>query len=385
MPDGEGQLTVELADGVGAVPAAEWDACAGDVDPFLSHAFLCALERSGSACPERGWLPRHLLARSPDGGLQGVMPLYLKSHSYGEYVFDWGWAEAFERAGGRYYPKLQAAIPFTPVPGRRILLRDTAPPGAFAALVGAALRLAARLGISSLHVTFATERETALLSERGFMFRLGHQFHWLNRGYHTFDEFLADLAARKRKAIRRERQKALEDGIILRTLTGDDIKERHWDAFWRFYLDTTQRKWAHAYLTREFFFQLGETMADRVVLILAEASPGHYIGGALNLLGREALYGRYWGASEERPFLHFEACYYRAIDFAIAAGLSRVEAGAQGEHKVRRGYLPQRTWSAHWIAHDGLRRAVARFLEAERPAVEAEMAALAAESPYRDA
>lgn len=377
-------LKVEVIGGVGDIAAADWDACAGAHEPFVSHAFFTALERSGSADAERGWSPAHLLARSPGGRIEGCLPLYLKSHSYGEYVFDWAWADAFERAGGRYYPKLQAAVPFTPVTGRRLLLRDGAPAGTFAALADGALRLARETRVSSLHLTFTTEAEAAALGERGLMVRRGYQFHWHNRGYRSFDDFLADLSARKRKAIRKEREKVAEAGLVLRTLTGSEIGERHWDAFWRFYVDTTQRKWAHTYLTRDFFVRLGATMADRVVLVLAEAN-GRVIGGALNLRGEEALYGRYWGAIEEWPFLHFEACYYRAIDFAIEHGLARVEAGAQGEHKVRRGYLPQPTWSAHWIAHDGLRRAVARFLEAEQPAVEAQMAALAAESPYRDA
>ena len=385
MPDGAVGLTVEVLGEVGNVSAADWDACAGPHDPFVGHAFLTALERSGSADAERGWRPVHLLARSPGGRIEGCLPLYLKSHSYGEYVFDWAWADAFERAGGRYYPKLQAAIPFTPVTGRRALLRDAAPAGTFAALIDGAMRLARETGVSSLHLTFPTGVEAAALADRGLMVRMGYQFHWHNRGYRSFNDFLADLSARKRKAIRKEREKVTEAGLVLRTLTGKEIKERHWDAFWRFYVDTTQRKWANAYLTRDFFLRLGATMADRVVLVLAETDGGRAIGGALNLRGEDALYGRYWGAIEEWPFLHFEACYYRAIDFAIEHGLARVEAGAQGEHKVRRGYLPQPTWSAHWIAHDGLRRAVARFLEAERPVVEAEMAALAAESPYRDA
>ena len=385
MPDGAVGLTVEVLGEVGNVSAADWDACAGPHDPFVGHSFLTALERSGSADAERGWRPVHLLARSPGGRIEGCLPLYLKSHSYGEYVFDWAWADAFERAGGRYYPKLQAAIPFTPVTGKRVLLRDAAPAGTFAALTDGAMRLARETGVSSLHLTFPTGVEAAALADRGLMVRMGYQFHWHNRGYRSFNDFLADLSARKRKAIRKEREKVAEAGLVLRTLTGKEIKERHWDAFWRFYVDTTQRKWANAYLTRDFFLRLGATMADRVVLVLAETDGGRAIGGALNLRGEDALYGRYWGAIEEWPFLHFEACYYRAIDFAIEHGLARVEAGAQGEHKVRRGYLPQPTWSAHWIAHDGLRRAVARFLEAERPVVEAEMAALAAESPYRDA
>lgn len=384
MPDGEDRLTVEVLGGVGDVAAADWNACAGGNDPFVSHAFFAALEGSGSASTERGWVPRHLVAYGSGRRLQGVLPLYLKSHSYGEYVFDWAWAEAFERAGGRYYPKLQAAIPFTPVTGQRVLIRYDAPPATFGALVDAALRLVGKLGVSSLHITFPTRAQAGALESRDFLLRMSQQFHWCNRGYGSFDDFLADLVGRKRKAIRKERQKAIEDGLVLRTLTGRDIEERHWQAFWRFYLDTTQRKWAHAYLTRDFFFRLGETMADSVVMVVAENAGGRPIGGALNLLGADALYGRYWGASEDRPFLHFEACYYRAIDFAIERRLARVEAGAQGEHKVRRGYLPTPTWSAHWIAHDGLRRAVGRFLEVERPAVEAEMAALAEESPYRD-
>ena len=383
MPDGEQQLIVEVLGSIADVSAAEWDACAGPGDPFAGHAFLTALEASGSASINRGWLPRHLVARTPDGRLHGALPLYAKGHSYGEYVFDWAWAEAFERAGGRYYPKLQAAIPFTPVTGRRLLVRDGAPPGTVPALLDAALQMVEKLGVSSLHVTFPTEQEALALAERGFLRRMGHQFHWTNRGYGSFDDFLGDLTARKRKAIRRERQKATEDGLVLRTLTGPEIQERHWEAFWHFYLDTTQRKWANAYLTRDFFFRLGQTMADRVVLFMAETGDGTPIGGALNLLGQDALYGRYWGAREDRPFLHFEACYYRAIDFAIEHRLARVEAGAQGEHKVRRGYLPQRTWSAHWIVHDGLRQAVARFLEAERRSVEAEIAVLRTESPYR--
>jgi predicted N-acyltransferase len=383
--DGEQRLIVEVLGGIGDVTAAEWNACAGAGDPFVEHAFLAALEASGSVSAERGWLPRHLVARTTDGRMQGALPLYLKGHSYGEYVFDWAWAEAFERAGGRYYPKLQAAIPFTPVTGRRILVWDGAPPGTSAALTDAALRLVEKLGASSLHVTFPTEQEACALASRGFMRRMGHQFHWCNRGYSSFDDFVGDLMARKRKSIRRERQKAIEGGLVLRTLTGCDIHERHWDAFWHFYLDTTQRKWANVYLTRDFFFRLGQTMADRVVLVIAEAANGRPIAGALNLLGQDALYGRYWGALEDRPFLHFEACYYRAIDFAIEHRLARIEAGAQGEHKVHRGYLPQRTWSAHWIIHDGLRRAVGRFLEAERPAVEAQIALLASESPYHAA
>jgi predicted N-acyltransferase len=385
MPDGADAVTIEVLSSIHDVPAQAWDACAGEDDPFTSHAFLAALEDSGSVCAGTGWLPRHLAVTRADGALVGCMPLYLKSHSYGEYVFDWGWAEAYQRAGGRYYPKLQGAIPFTPVTGRRLLLRPDTPAGTFRALVTAAIRLAERVGVSSLHITFPTGQEAAAFEPHGFLIRLGHQYHWDNRGYRSFDDFLGDLASRKRKAIRKERQSVAASGIVLRTLTGPEVDERHWDAFFRFYLDTTDRKWGYPYLNRKFFRRLGETMADRVVLVMAETQLGELVGGALNLLGARALYGRYWGCIESCRFLHFEACYYRAIEFAIERGLERVEAGAQGEHKVQRGYLPQATWSAHWIAHSGLRRAVQRFLEAERPAIEAEIREFAADSPFRRA
>jgi uncharacterized protein len=383
MPDGADAVTVKVLSSIHDAPVAGWDACAGAYNPFASHAFLAALEDSRSVCAETGWLPRHLAVTGADGALVGCMPLYLKSHSYGEYVFDWGWAEAYQRAGGRYYPKLQGAIPFTPVTGRRLLLRPDAPAGTFGALATAAIRIAERLGASSLHITFPTEREIAALEPHGFLVRVGHQYHWENRGYSSFDDFLGDLVSRKRKAIRKERQSVADSGIVLRTLTGGQIDERHWDAFFRFYLDTADRKWGHPYLNREFFRRFGETMAERVVLVMAETQAGEPVGGALNLVGADALYGRYWGCLESCRFLHFEACYYRAIDFAIERGLDRVEAGAQGEHKVQRGYLPQPTWSAHWIAHSGLRRAVQHFLEAERPAVEAEIREWAACSPFR--
>ncbi len=383
MPDGADAVTAKVLSTIHDVPAAGWDACAGTDDPFVGHAFLAALENSGSVCAETGWLPRHLAVNRADGALVGCMPLYLKSHSYGEYVFDWGWAEAYQRAGGRYYPKLQGAIPFTPVTGRRLLLHPDAPVATFRALATAAVRIAERLGVSSLHITFPTEPEIAALEPHGFLVRLGHQYHWENRGYSSFDDFLGDLASRKRKAIRKERQAVAASGIVLRTLTGGEIEERHWDAFFRFYLDTADRKWGRPYLNRAFFRRLGETMANRVVLVMAETDAGELVGGALNLLGADALYGRYWGCVESCRFLHFEVCYYRAIDFAIERGLARVEAGAQGEHKVQRGYLPRPTWSAHWIAHSGLRRAVRRFLEAERPAVETEIRELTADSPFR--
>jgi len=385
MADGADGVAVGVLGSIHDVGAAEWDGCAGGDNPFVGHAFLAALEDSGSATAARGWQARHLALRGADGRLDGCMPLYLKSHSYGEYVFDWGWAEAYQRAGGHYYPKLQAAVPFTPVTGPRLLVRPGAPAETGARLTAAAIELAKRLAVSSLHVTFPTAGEMQTLADRGFLTRLGHQYHWRNEGYRTFDDFLGALASRKRKAIRKERQAVAASRVRISTLTGPAIGERHWDAFWRFYQDTVERKWAHAYLTRDFFFRLGETLANRVVLVIAEAPGGEPVGGALNLLGPDALYGRYWGCAETYRFLHFEVCYYRAIEFAIERGLARVEAGAQGEHKVQRGYLPQATWSAHWIGHEGLRRAVERFLAAERPAVEAEMAALAAESPFRRA
>jgi uncharacterized protein len=383
MPDGADAITARVLGSIHDVPAAAWDECAGTDNPFTSHAFLAALEDSGSVCGKTGWLPRHLAVFDAGGRLLATMPLYLKSHSYGEYVFDWGWAAAYERAGGRYYPKLQAAVPFTPVTGRRLLVRQDAPKATFGALAATAVRLAERLGVSSLHVTFPTESEVEALRSHAFLVRLGYQFHWENRGYSNFEDFLSDLASRKRKAIRKERESVASSGIVLRSLNGSEIEERHWDAFWRFYLDTADRKWGHPYLNRAFFRRLGETMADRVVLVMAETQAGVPVGGALNLLGQDALYGRYWGSTEACRFLHFEACYYRAIDYAIEHGLARVEAGAQGEHKVQRGYLPQRTWSAHWIAPSELRRAVQRFLAAERPSVEVTIRALCAESPFR--
>lgn len=382
MPDQSAALTLTAEATIEAIDPAAWDACAGADNPFVRHAFLAALERSGSAIGPTGWLPRHLAVHDPAGTLVGAAPVYLKSHSYGEYVFDHGWADAYERAGGRYYPKLQCAVPFTPVPGPRLLVRPGAP-AETAGLLAAGLRALVRNHeASSAHVTFPTETEWRLLGEAGWLQRLGHQYHWHNRGYGSFDDFLGDLASRKRKAIRKERRTVAEQGLAIHTLTGDDLTQEHWQAFYQFYLDTSDRKWGQPYLNAEFFHELGRTMADSVVLILAE-DRGRYVAGALNLIGGDALYGRNWGSDGSYPFLHFEACYYRAIDFAIARGLKRVEAGAQGEHKIQRGYLPTLTYSAHWIADPALRRAVAQYLDRERPAIEAETAALALESPFR--
>ncbi len=384
MPDGSAEIVIRVISSLAEVPAAEWDACAGAGNPFVSHAFLKAVEESGSATAESGWLGQHLVMNGPEGRLIGAVPLYLKNHSYGEYVFDWGWAEAFERAGGRYYPKLQCSVPFTPVTGPRLLVHPAAPdPEAVRrALIGGLVELTSRHGVSSLHVTFCTEEEWRSFGAAGFQQRLGLQYHWQNAGYGSFDDFLGALVSRKRKAIRKERRKVADSGVRLRAVTGDEIAERHWAAFHNFYLDTVDRKWSRAYLTRDFFLRLGETLAERVVLIMAEYD-GHLVAGALNLLGDDALYGRNWGCAAEFKFLHFEACYYQAIDFAIQHGLSRVEAGAQGEHKIQRGYVPVQTYSAHLIENQGFRQAVGDFLEREQRAVRQEIDSLGDWTPFR--
>ncbi len=384
MPDGLPTLTLTLHPHITDIPAAEWDACAGTLggrgNPFVSHAFLGALEDSGSASNRTGWLPQHAALRDGDR-IVAVVPMYAKSHSYGEYVFDHGWANAFERGGGDYYPKLQVAVPFSPVPGPRLLARPGIAPDA---LAQALIQACQELNLSSVHATFCTQPEWEALGRAGWLQRLGKQFHWENAGYADFDGFLAALSSRKRKSIRRERRDANAAGLQFLTLRGAEIEKRHWDAFYRFYTSTVDRKWGSAYLTKSFFPLLSERLGDRVVLMMAEHE-GRAVAGALNLVGDDALYGRNWGCRGDWPFLHFELCYYRAIDFAIVHGLRRVEAGAQGEHKIQRGYLPSPTYSAHWIAHAGLRRAVAGFLEQERPAVVQEMAALAEFSPYRRA
>ena len=383
MPDGREAIAVKVLSRIAELPAAEWDACAGPDAPFVGHAFLSALEESGSAVRETGWLPQHLAISDDQDRLLGAVPLYLKSHSYGEYVFDWSWANAYERAGGNYYPKLQSCVPFTPVTGPRLLVRpDADRETVTGALIAGMAELAYRHDVSSLHITFPLEREWRRFGEAGFQRRVGLQYHWQNAGYESFDDFLGALASRKRKAIRKERAKALDSGLTVRTLTGADIKPHHWDAFYRFYTSTSDRKWGSAYLTRDFFDILGETMADAVVLVLAEAD-GKPVAGALNLVGGDALYGRNWGTLRRHRFLHFELCYYRAIDFAIERGLARVEAGAQGEHKIQRGYLPVETYSAHLIRDRGLREAVDQFLDQERTMIEYERAALAEHSPFR--
>jgi uncharacterized protein len=361
-----------------------WDACASPTgDPFVSYDFLDACEVSGSAAPAEGWAGRHLSLRDETGRVLGVMPLWLKGHSQGEYVFDHSWADAYQRAGGRYYPKLLAAVPFTPVTGPRFLAHPDADAATVRqALLQGAVALTERLGVSSLHVNFPTGDDWTAMGEAGLLQRRDMQYVWRNDGYATFDDFLAALSSSRRKTIRRERREA-QAGLDIHVLTGADITEAHWDAFFAFYMDTGERKWGRPYLTRDFFTRLGATMADRIALVMAFRD-GAAIAGALNLIGRDALYGRQWGALEEVPFLHFELCYYQAIEFAISRGLSRVEAGAQGEHKIARGYLPSPVYSAHFIADPALREPVARYLDGERPAVAAEIDVMTAElSPYR--
>ncbi|MDF7775162.1 GNAT family N-acetyltransferase [Sphingomonas sp. AOB5] len=371
-------VTARIADGVASIAAADWDACAGSGNPFVSHAFLSILEASGSATAETGWQPLPIVVDGADGRPAAIAPAYAKSHSQGEYVFDHGWADAWERAGGRYYPKLQIAVPFTPVPGPRLLARD---PAMAAALIGAIEAVTDQNRLSSAHVTFLDERELPLFEAAGWLIREGTQFHWKNDGYASFEDFLAALSSRKRKAIRKERAAAL-DGLTVRHLTGDEITEAHWDAFWDFYQDTGSRKWGRPYLTRDFFSMLGAAMSDKVLLMLAERD-GQPIAGALNLIGADTLYGRYWGCREDVPFLHFELCYYQAIDAAIARGLARVEAGAQGEHKLARGYAPVTTWSAHYVPDAGFRRAVADYLVRERETVRHEQEFLGEMTPFR--
>jgi uncharacterized protein len=367
-----------LRDGVAAFDTADWDRCAGTDDPFLSHAFLSALEESGSAAAATGWQPVPVSIDGTDARPAAVMPAYVKSHSLGEYVFDHGWAAAYERAGGDYYPKLQIAVPFTPVPGRRLLARE---PRLAPALIAAAREVVHSNLLSSAHATFIAEAEIPLFEQAGWLIRADSQFHWLNEGFGSFDDFLATLASRKRKQIRKERALARAELEIVH-LTGAAITEAHWDTFWAFYQDTGARKWGQPYLTRAFFSMLGERLGDRVLLILALGG-GRPVAGALNLIGAEALYGRYWGCVEDVPGLHFELCYYQAIEAAISRGLARVEAGAQGRHKLARGYRPVPTWSAHYLRNPRLRAAVADFLAAERRAVACEIAALDEMTPFR--
>ncbi len=383
MPDGSEGITVRSVGGVNRIAAEAWDACAGPDNPFCSHAFLLALEESASANAQTGWSPCHLVAEDAAGRLLACAPLYLKSHSFGEYVFDWAWADTYQRNGRAYYPKLQCAIPFTPVTGPRLLIRpEVAQRGLELALADRMVELLEKAGLSSAHVTFPTQTEAKALAGRGWLLRMGEQYHWTNQGYGSFDEFLSALSSRKRKTIRKERERAAALGVTIRSLAGGDLKAGHWDAFYRFYLSTIEKKWGRAYLTRDFFARLHAALGERVVLIMAERD-GNWVAGALNLAGGDTLYGRNWGAEGDFRFLHFELCYYRAIDHAIEHGFQRVEAGAQGEHKISRGYLPTPTWSAHWIRDPAFRRAIAGYLERERLMVEECMADAAELAPYR--
>jgi len=374
--------SLSLHRSISEIDPAIWDACAGSANPFISHAFLAALEDSGSVSPRTGWLPRHAALTNPEGQIVATAPLYAKSHSLGEYVFDQSWANAFEQAGGRYYPKLQVAVPFSPVTGLRLLIRPDQPPDVATALVQALAQTCGELNLSSIHATFCTAQEQQRFSETGWLARLGIQYHWQNHDYQDFEGFLAALSSRKRKSVRRERRDAQNCGLTFHTKRGADITESDWQAFYRFYQSTVDRKWGSAYLTKAFFPLLSERLGNRVVLMTAEKD-GRTVAGALNLMGSDTLYGRNWGCEGDWPFLHFELCYYRAIDFAIEHGLSRVEAGAQGEHKIQRGYLPTLTHSAHFIAHPGLRDAIADFLTHERNAIAEEIEALSEASPYR--
>jgi hypothetical protein len=380
---GADAVQVKLVQGIDRIEARAWDACVGPDQPFLSHAFLSALEDSGSASQRTGWLPLHLVVES-GGDLIGCAPMYLKSHSYGEYVFDWGWANAYERAGGKYYPKLQVSVPFTPVPGPRLLVRPGQGAAARATLAHGLVSAAEQLGVSSLHVTFCREDEWRELGRAGLLQRQGVQYHWHNRGYQSFDDFLGVLKSSKRKTIRKERARVGEQGLRLEVLTGAALTPDIWDAFYPFYRSTVDKRWGSAYLTRRFFERLGETMPEQVVLIMARHQ-GRYVAGALNLKSADTLYGRVWGCRREFEFLHFEACYYQAIEFAIERGLARVEAGAQGPHKLQRGYQPVPTYSAHWIRDPGFRAAVERFLAQERAEMACEMAQLRELLPYRAA
>jgi uncharacterized protein len=414
------ELHISVVDAISEVSAADWDACANTesglvrdckviegsaqaasqlnpsadtetntldqgtgYNPFTSHDFLWSLEASHSVGARTGWQAQHVLAKTPDGALVAAAPCYIKAHSRGEYVFDRGWAEAYERAGGNYYPKLQVAVPFTPATGRRLLVRAGLPPEAVGRALGSGLvELCDLSGASGVHVTFATEAEFKLLGELGYLQRTDQQFHWQNQGFANFDDFLCALTARKRKTIRRERHDALAEGISVHWLTGSDLTEAVWDAFFEFYIETGSRKWGRPYLTREFYSLVGEKMRDRIVLMMAKRA-GRWIAGAINFAGSHTLFGRHWGAIENHPFLHFELCYYQAIDYAIAHKLPRVEAGAQGEHKISRGYMPTTTFSAHYIADPALRQAIAEYLRRERVYISAAGEELATFAPFR--
>lgn len=385
----DAQVKVQVHTSLSSVSQQQWDACTDpqgsrgrrSIDPFTSHQFLSALEKSGSVGPGTGWHPRHLTVHVADQ-MVAVMPLYAKSHSQGEYVFDHNWAHAYEQAGGRYYPKLQAAVPFSPVTGRRFLTRNGWDTLGQAALVEAMVEIASENEVSGAHVSFCEKDEAEAGKKMGLLHRTGQQFHWLNNGYTTFDGFLANLSARKRKNIRKERRTAQSFGGEIVALTGGDIEPEHWDAMWQFYQDTGGRKWGTPYLTREFFEIVHEEMRDSILMVLA-IRDGRPVAGALNVIGRDALFGRYWGCIEDHPCLHFELCYYQAIEWAIAHNLSRVEAGAQGDHKLARGYMPVETHSLHWIRDPGFREAIDSFLVQERLAVNKDIEVLTSWGPFR--
>lgn len=381
---------VRIANGMAAFDSPEWDKLGGTVpgspggyNPFLSFAFLSALEDSGCAVRHSGWQGHHLRLETADGRLLGAVPCYVKSHSQGEYVFDHGWADAFERAGGQYYPKLQCCVPFTPATGPRLLVSQGEDEDAVKAGLAAGIKLVTdRVGVSSAHVTFMPQADIPTLEAAGFLHRTDKQFHFFNEGFATYDDFLSTLASRKRKALKKERREALANGVVIDRLTGKDLTERVWDDFFAFYMDTGGRKWGRPYLNREFFTLIGERMPDDILLVMAKRN-GRYIAGAINFIGSDALYGRNWGCIEEQPFLHFEVCYHQAIDFAIERKLKVVEAGAQGEHKLARGYRPVTTHSAHYIANPGLRRAIADYLRRERQDVEQMSGYLEQHTPFR--
>ena len=379
---------IRIVEKISSVPRAEWDRLDGahrggriPYNPFVSHAYLSALEESGSAVTRAGWQPRHIALNGEDGKIAAAVPCYGKSHSQGEYVFDHAWADAYERAGGRYYPKFQCTVPFTPASGPRLLVTDGRTE--LKKQLSKALREETdRLGLSSAHVTFLQQDDLSALEADGYLHRTDQQFHFLNKGYTSHEDFLSELSSSKRKNLRKERRSALESGISIDWLTGSDLTEEIWDQFFAFYMDTGSRKWGRPYLTREFYSLIGERMPDDILLVMAKRE-GRYVAGAINFIGEDALYGRHWGCIEDHPFLHFEVCYHQAIDFAIAKKLDRVEAGAQGEHKLARGYLPVTTHSAHYIAHPGLRNAVADYLEREREAIAETGEYLSEHSPFR--
>tara|TARA_B100000674_G_scaffold498452_1_gene536872 strand:- start:711 stop:1913 length:1203 start_codon:yes stop_codon:yes gene_type:complete len=386
MPDDSEFKHIKVLSNIREVDPIDWNTCAGTDDPFVCHAFLNALEESGSVSADSGWIPQHLILEDKNAHTVGVTPLYLKNHSYGEYVFDSGWAEALYRAGGEYYPKLQVSVPFTPVTGRRLLVQQDLTSNEQIiikkALISNLIRIAEKSKVSSFHITFPNKQEWQLCGELGLLQRTGTQFHWTNNGFDSFDDFLFALSSRKRKSIRKERRSVHDKNIVIRTLIGDQIKEHHWDTFYTFYLNTSDRKWGQAYLNRKFFSLLGANMGKKLLLIMAELD-GLFVGGALNMIGGDTLYGRYWGCLENFKFLHFEVCYYQAIDFAIKHGLRKVEAGAQGNHKLQRGYLPTATYSAHWIANLSFRQAIERFLIQETDEMNDVINYLGDHSPFK--